>query len=325
MNLLNKKLFAIITALILLLNIGIPAAADTGKKVYLSKTSISMEIGETATVKLVNASGTVKWSVSDKKVITCSKGVVTAVGKGTAYVYAVNNGYRYKCKVTVKNASGIYGTKSAVTIAKGSSSTVKVYLNGASAKIYNSNGGVCKLAYSLKKGVVTLKITGKKAGTAKITIYNKKNKSDRFDINVTVKGDNNTEIIVSDTDTGELSVEESIDRVIELVNEERRKAGVSELKRSDELMRCAAIRAEELTVKYSHYRPDGSEFYTVLPNMNFSTCGENIAQGYTTADFVMEGWMNSEGHKKNILNPDFTEIGVGYDPGTKSWVQIFRG
>ncbi len=57
--------------------------------------------------------------------------------------------------------------------------------------------------------------------------------------------------------------------------------------------------------------------------ITYSVAGENIAQGYRTAESVMEGWMDSQGHRENILNPDYTEIGVGYEKNEHNWVQMF--
>ena len=57
----------------------------------------------------------------------------------------------------------------------------------------------------------------------------------------------------------------------------------------------------------------------------YRTAGENIAMGYPTPQSVVDGWMNSEGHRKNILNPAFTVIGVGYVSDGKYWTQMFIG
>lgn len=117
--------------------------------------------------------------------------------------------------------------------------------------------------------------------------------------------------------------------ILNLVNAERARVGVAPLRLSQDLMECAAIRAEELTVNNSHTRPDGSDWSTALRNKG-RTWGENIAAGYTSAESVFYAWMNSDGHRANILNPDFRELGVGYayreySPYHNFWVQNFRG
>lgn len=117
-------------------------------------------------------------------------------------------------------------------------------------------------------------------------------------------------------------------RVLDLVNIERRKAGVKPLALSDELMRAAAVRSQEIIKEFSHTRPDGTPFTSIV-SRHGRRIGENIAGGYQTPEDVVDGWMHSEGHRKNILHPDFTELGVGYTYEENSqykhyWVQIFR-
>lgn len=119
--------------------------------------------------------------------------------------------------------------------------------------------------------------------------------------------------------------------VLELVNVERAKHNLSPLRMSNDLLDGAAIRAKELTVLFSHTRPDGSDFDTVISGKN-RYMGENIAAGYGSPKAVVAGWMDSPGHRANILNPNFEELGVGYihvdnDPNIycNYWVQIFRG
>ena len=122
------------------------------------------------------------------------------------------------------------------------------------------------------------------------------------------------------------------DEVIRLVNVERAKEGLAPLSAYDSLTAAAQIRAGEIVTSFSHTRPDGSECFTVLDETGAKegtyAWGENIAAGYSTAAEAVEGWMNSSGHRANILNPDFTHIGVGYAAGGAyrySWVQMFVG
>lgn len=129
-------------------------------------------------------------------------------------------------------------------------------------------------------------------------------------------------------DASKQNVDSIAQQVLALVNEERRKAGVAPLILSAELQSAAAIRAEEITRKYSHTRPDGTKCSTVIPNGKY-TMGENIAAGTNTPAKVVKQWMNSPGHRANILRSDYTELGVGYVYKENSqymhyWVQIFR-
>ena len=101
-----------------------------------------------------------------------------------------------------------------------------------------------------------------------------------------------------------------------LVNAERVKAGLPEFKKLDALTQAATIRAWECLVDYrhDHSRPDGRSFETVLNEQGISwyTCGENIAAGQKTPEQVVAAWMNSDGHRANILNEKYVYLGVGF-------------
>ena len=114
-------------------------------------------------------------------------------------------------------------------------------------------------------------------------------------------------------------------QVFEIVNIERSEAGEEPLVYNMALERAAQAHAEDMAEKgyFSHTAPDGSDFsaradaagYTGFPG------GENIAQGQRSPEQVMNSWMNSQGHRENILRPRFDEIGVGLHQGY--WVQVF--
>lgn len=117
-------------------------------------------------------------------------------------------------------------------------------------------------------------------------------------------------------------------QVVALVNAERAKAGLGTLTLDTEIEAAALIRAKETEVSFSHTRPDGRQFSSALTDMGitFRGAGENIAWGQKSPEEVMNGWMNSEGHRANILNPKFTKIGVGYyqnPAGRNFWTQLF--
>ena len=116
--------------------------------------------------------------------------------------------------------------------------------------------------------------------------------------------------------------------VVRLVNEERAKAGLPALTVDRGAASAAQVRAKEIERSFSHTRPDGSSFNSALTEagVNFRGAGENIAYGQNSPEKVMEGWMNSSGHRANILNRDFTSIGVGHyqdASGTDYWTQLF--
>ncbi len=117
--------------------------------------------------------------------------------------------------------------------------------------------------------------------------------------------------------------------VIRLVNIERANYGLSPLAKRDDATAAARIRAKEIVQAFSHTRPNGTSCFTVCKELGISyrSAGENIAYGYRTPQQVIEGWMNSEGHRKNILSASFTSIGVGCyrQGGTLYWSQLFLG
>ncbi len=143
----------------------------------------------------------------------------------------------------------------------------------------------------------------------------------------TPSGDSSTENSVPEADNSEMPGGYAYE-VISLVNAHRTAAGLEPLSYTNPaLMAAAQKRAEEQQQVYSHTRPDGSSCFTVLDEygISYRGAGENIAMGQRTPEEVVEDWMNSEGHRKNIMNPSFTQIGVGVHEagGRYYWSQMF--
>ena len=116
---------------------------------------------------------------------------------------------------------------------------------------------------------------------------------------------------------------------LRLVNEEREKKNISPLVLSQGLTDAASIRSREIINLYAHERPNGTSCFTAVTK-SYSVMGENIYSSPATPEAAMEGWMNSTGHRENILNTSFTKLGVGYtyDPASTwkyHWVQMFGG
>lgn len=110
--------------------------------------------------------------------------------------------------------------------------------------------------------------------------------------------------------------------VLDIVNRKRAAKGMQELVMDQDLLDAAMLRAAELSVSFSHTRPNNTDWYTACSK----TYAENIAYGYGTPAAVMQGWMTSkQGHKENIMNEDYCAIGVGvfYKGGVRYWVQCF--
>ena len=117
--------------------------------------------------------------------------------------------------------------------------------------------------------------------------------------------------------------------VVRLVNIERAKQGLPALTENWELSRVARYKSKDMHDRgyFSHTSPTyGSPFEMMKKfNISYRTAGENIAQGYRTPQAVVDGWMNSEGHRANILNASFGQIGVGYYADGNYWTQMFIG
>ncbi len=133
-----------------------------------------------------------------------------------------------------------------------------------------------------------------------------------------------------ETDNNQPGATESsfAEQVVALVNAERAKAGLNPVTLDKNIEAAALIRARETETLFSHTRPNGSSFSSVLTEngISYRGAGENIAWGQASPEAVMNAWMNSSGHRANILNPNFTKIGVGYyqnAAGRNYWTQLF--
>lgn len=116
-------------------------------------------------------------------------------------------------------------------------------------------------------------------------------------------------------------------QVLDLVNQERSKTGLGSLSRSGELSNVAMVKAQDMYNNnyFDHNSPTHGSPFDMLKEfgVTFNTAGENIAKGQTTPTQVMNDWMNSPGHRANILNNSYTHIGIAFYNNT--WVQVFTG
>jgi uncharacterized protein YkwD len=149
--------------------------------------------------------------------------------------------------------------------------------------------------------------------------------------NVNIKDDNS---LLASAKVNTVTYSAYAGEVLRLVNIERDKVGAAHLVLDGALCDAANMRAIEMDYSgnFSHTRPDGRDCFTVFSfcKISFYTCGENIAAGYPTPAAVVDGWMNSTGHKANILNTAFTKMGLGYSTGGGGeyrhyWAQEFAG
>lgn len=120
--------------------------------------------------------------------------------------------------------------------------------------------------------------------------------------------------------------------VLNLVNSERSKAGLKPLKANFDLNKLSTLKSEDMMNNnyFSHNSPTYGSAFDMMNkfNISYNTAGENIAMGQPSPSEVMNSWMNSSGHRANILNPNFTDLGVGIakdSNGRLYWTQMFLG
>lgn len=133
-------------------------------------------------------------------------------------------------------------------------------------------------------------------------------------------------LTIPETDTAVTSFEQE---VIRLVNAARRENGLSALTHNWELSRVARYKSQDMADNryFSHTSPTYGSPFQMIKNFGISyrTAGENIAAGQRTPKAVVDAWMNSSGHRANILNASYTQIGVGYVADGNYWTQMFIG
>ena len=170
--------------------------------------------------------------------------------------------------------------------------------------------------YTVKSGDTLWKIASK----------NQIGLSELISLNPTIKNPDNINIgdQITISENEQQAVEE---QVVSIVNKERAKEGLAPLTIDWELARVAKYKSQDMHDKkyFSHTSPTyGSPFDMMKKfDISYKSAGENIAKGQTSAAQVMEAWMNSSGHRANIMDAKFTHIGVGYVKDGNYWTQMF--
>jgi uncharacterized repeat protein (TIGR02543 family) len=260
------------------------------------------------------------------KVTFNANGGKGAPGAQTAYMGSnidipdkvpVRTGYTFTGWSFVRNSSShIYKPGDAYTVNADATLYAKWKLKkGYIAIKFSANGGTKVAAKAVKKGKKAGKLSASSRAMYKFAgWYTKKSGGKKYT--------SKTKIKKKVTLYAHWKATESA-KVMKMVNEERAKNGVAPLKASAALTEAAKVRAKEITILFEHTRPDGTPCFTASDLMR----GENIAYGTwkLNAKEVMEMWMDSPGHKENILRPQFKTIGVAvyYKKGGAYWVQSF--
>lgn len=288
--------------------------------INLSQTSVTLETGKssTLTASTDRASAKVTYTSGDPSVARVDQnGRITALKAGITPITAsvTVNGRRAtaQCVVTVTDPGASAQLKispETLSLKTGETGSVKATLTGGTAAVSYSSS-----SQSIASVDASGRVTAKAAGTAAITA------------SATVSGRKLTAVCtVTVTAAQSKTPQQLAGEVVTLVNQERARQGLPALGTLDTLTAAAQVRAPEVARSFSHTRPDGRSFSTVLSEAgvtNYYMAGENIASGQRTPEAVMNSWMNSSGHKANILNKEFTHIGVAYHNG--AWVQVFIG
>lgn len=200
------------------------------------------------------------------------------------------------------------------------SMTKKVVTSAVAASIAISNLGLSAAAITHKvvPGDTMWKIAVKyNVGTSEIIGANKQISNP----NKIYPGD---VLEIPTLDPAVAALEQEVFRLINIIRVEN---GLTPFKEDWELSRVARYKSQDMKDKnyFSHTSPTFGSPYDMMKSfgITYRSAGENIAYGFSTAAKVVDGWMNSAGHKKNILNPNYTHMGVGYVKSGNYWTQMF--
>ena len=120
---------------------------------------------------------------------------------------------------------------------------------------------------------------------------------------------------------------EEAGKLLELINSERKKAGLYEYQTNEELKNAAAIRAEEISKVFESKRPDGSEMHTIYAENDIRVAyyGESIRTGYETASGIFKAMIKDQSDSSSILDTDYTHIGIGIYKNAKNtyWAILY--
>ncbi len=289
------------------------------KSIKLNKTATTLNVGKAESLKVTfnptntNASKKVTWKSSNTAVATVSGGKITAKKAGTATITATCGSKKATCKVTVK------AVVTKVTLSKTKAEIEEGDTLVLSAKISPTDAVDAKNATwtTSNKNVATVSSTGKVTavheGTATITAK-VGTKSASCVITVDAEEEIDTTMAGTFVDTTECYTK---------LNSIRTSAKVATLKKDDKLEKFAKIRAQELTKRFDHYRPNNAYGPSIIPGNLFK--GENIARGQRTCAAVMTAWNASADHRANMIDGDYTKVGIaGFQfEGRMYWVQLF--
>ncbi len=327
-----KKIIAVLLTLSVCLSIFcVPASAAN----YSVKVSREYNDGYTY-VTLKSSTGTLYYTTNGTKpdrnddrykLNTYIK--VTKPSKLRIAVYSGGKAVKYySAKIDVKNST----PKITISKASGGKYTAKITVP-KNATVYYTTNGKSPSKSTGKKLTATKSITVKGGTKIKaIAVRSGWKNSSIVTKTAPSASSSNSGTTTSNTGSASSSETEFMKEVLRLVNIEREKRGISAVVFDDKLNKAAKIRSDETAVLYSHTRPNGQSCFTILDYVGITNvaAAENIAAGYKSPAAVVAGWMNSTGHRKNILNSAYKKMGIGYtyvksgDMGYSDfWAQLF--
>lgn len=277
-----------------------------------SKVNYFKEGEYTATVKAIDGS---KNEVSqDIKVKITAPTIKLDKSKDTVYE---GESLVLKADIKGKDTKAVFKSSNTKVATVDENGKVTAKNNGSAVITASANGVEAKFN-------LTVKAKPKNSSTEKKTVTNP-NTGKKEEVTVVVKPSKPSNGgSGSSSSGGSVAMEYSLSKAKEafnLQNAERAKAGLPALQWNGELYEFAKVRAKEVTVKWSHTRPDGTGVSDYLMNSSFNSLGENLVKGTTSASQAMASWMASPGHKANILNGNKTMGAIAYYGG--HWVSLF--
>lgn len=301
----------------------------TAAILQLSQQSVSGTTNQTLQLSCTQyqQGGQISISANDPAVSAALNGNIINISSTKAGNYSVSvscaaEGYH----TTTKTVSAIFSmptvpfyVPSSVSIAVGETKDINVtgFPNGTTISVTGSGNSI-----SASYNNATISIEGKTIGSSSITI------------NATCAGYSDSKVTIPVTVSGiSLSVSNKYSdyaqQIFNLTNQERTSRGLSKLSYISSLEGACQLRAKEASIVWDHTRPDGRSWDSVLDDIGYSyySAGENLfASNALDAELAVDSWMNSEGHRANILRAEFDSICIGVvkgDDGEYYYTQIF--
>lgn len=291
--------------------------------------SLSTSVSVSAT-EVINSQKNYTYNCNNRVNLSCIKYLYVNNICLNKYYFCTNHSYLYNLKLGCALNHPIATpsiSKSKGNNANSTKESIKVSVNNCKTNTCNSNNTEIKPNININNNYTLDNLKTKndnniskpndKNNTLEDSKYNNENKN---------LNNNNSE----NATTGNFSNYQT--EVLNLVNSQRSKAGLKPLRANFDLNKLATLKSEDMMKNnyFSHNSPKYGSAFDMMSkfNISYNAAGENIAMGQPTPSEVMNSWMNSSGHRANILNSNFTDLGVGIakdSNGRLYWTQMFIG